>query len=109
MLELAKLFSLIFSILSLYPVLVCAFFVPGSQWEDRLELALLKVAFAACVCLFGGVIFIWPSRSNPDAGVSVTSTLPMRLFFWTTGGTAILFLTVRYLVEGYPTFLWHFK
>jgi hypothetical protein len=41
LLELLKPASFLFSILSLYPVMMNAFFVPGTRWEERLELALL--------------------------------------------------------------------
>jgi len=49
LLELARPLSFFLSMLSLYPVLVSAFFVPGSRWEERLVGALLRIALAGCM------------------------------------------------------------
>jgi hypothetical protein len=100
-LELLKPISFFLSMLSLYPVLVSAFFVPGSRWEERLELALLRVAFAACICFASGLIYSWPSHANPDAAEPLLATLPVRLFFWTVAGMALLFAVSWYLEEYY--------
>jgi len=100
LLELGKAISFFVSILSIYPVAISAFFVPGSRWEERLSMALAKLVIAGCVCFISGLIFSWPARSNPEAGVALTSTLPVRLFFWAAAGGVALFMTSWYLVCG---------
>jgi hypothetical protein len=112
LLELARPLSFIASMLSLYPVLVSAFFVPGSHWEERLGFALLYVALAACICFASGILFAWPVRSGPesaapDAGQGLLSTLPVRLFFWAMTAMAILFAVSWYLEEYYLPLLRH--
>lgn len=99
-LDLARALSFFLSILSLYWVTISAFFVPGTRWQERLTLALLRMSLAACVCFFSGLLFSWPARSSrrPE---SITSTLPVQLFFWTLAGIAILFLGSWYLAS-YP-------
>ena len=49
--RLSQVVSFLLSILSLYWVTIGAFFVPGSQWQDRLTLALLRLGVSACVFL----------------------------------------------------------
>jgi hypothetical protein len=102
MLEFGKAFTFLASILSLYWVAINALFIPGSRWEDRLFLALSKLALAAAICLFSGLVFRWPSRLNPDANQPITATLPMRLFFWSTAGIALLFAGSWYLLCAAP-------
>ena len=60
-LEIAKAISFTLSLLSLYPVLFSAFFVPGAGWEDRLFLCLDRLALSACICFASGLLFCWPS------------------------------------------------
>ena len=103
LLELGKAFSFLASILSLYLVAANAFFAPAMFWDDRLLLALPKLGVAACVCLFSGLLFVWPARSNPDAGQSLISTLPVRMFLWSLAGMAVLFVVSWYLVCGRPS------
>ncbi len=42
LLEIGKALSFILSLLSLYPIVLSAFFVPGTHWEERLSLSLVK-------------------------------------------------------------------
>ena len=100
LLDLLRALSFLLSILSLCWVTMSAFFVPGSRWHDRLLLALLRLALAACVCFFSGLLFSWPSdarRRHP----SIVSTLPVQLFFWTLAAVTILFVCSLYLAT-YP-------
>jgi hypothetical protein len=99
MLELAKAVSFLVCILSLYWAAISAFFVPGAQWEERLWLAGFKLLAAAAVCLYSGMVFSWPSRNNPTAFQRLTSTLPVRLFFWAVAGIAVLFTLSWYLAD----------
>jgi hypothetical protein len=91
--------------LSLYPVLGSAFFVPGSQWQERLGMALLKVALAACISFASGLLFSWPTRTQ--AGQPLLETLPVRLFFWAMTGMALLFALSWYLEVYYLPWLRH--
>jgi hypothetical protein len=101
-LELAKAVTFFLSLASLYWVAVAAFFQPGSRWEDRLLVALVRLAAAGCVCFVSGMLFRWPARSNPDAGQPLTATLPVRLFLWGAAGLSALFAVSWYLVCGAP-------
>jgi hypothetical protein len=94
-LELARPLSFLLSILSLYPVLLSAFFVPGTHWEERLEMALVRVVFAGCVCFASGMLYAWHSGAEPHE--SLLSTLPVRLFFFAVAGMAVLFVISWYL------------
>lgn len=102
MLEISKALSFFASIVSLYWVAICAFFEPGTRWEERLWMALSKLVIAACVCFSSGLLFCWPSSSNPDAEQSLISTLPVRMFFWTTAALVLFFAAFWYLVTGAP-------
>jgi hypothetical protein len=97
MLEIAKAVSFFFCILVLYRAAIHAFFDPGARLQDRLLLAIVYLFFAACVCIFSGFIFTWPSRSNPERGHRLISTLPVQLFLWASIGLVTLFLSSWYL------------
>jgi hypothetical protein len=99
-LELFQVVSFVFSLLSLYWVTISAFFVPGSRWQDRLTVALLRLALAACVCFFSGLLFSWPKRRQ-RFHPSLLSTLPVQLFFWALAGIAVLFVSSWYIAS-YP-------
>ena len=104
MLELAKAATFFASLLALYWTALSAFFIPGLHWQDRLLLALARLAVAAAICLLSALVFRLPLRSNPDAHQPLTATLPMQLFFWTAPILAFLFLASWYLTCGAPTF-----
>jgi hypothetical protein len=106
LLELARPLSFFLSMLSLYPVLVAAFFVPGTRWEERLVGALLRIALAGCMCLMSGLVFSRPSLENPE-GERLMSTLPVRMFIWTMAGMALLFALSWYLEENFVPLMQH--
>ncbi len=108
MLELTKAATFFASILSLYWAALSALFAPGIHWQDRLILALARLTLAAAVCLLSGLIFRYPTHSNPDAHQPLATTLPMRLFFWAAPILILLFLASWYLVCGAPTFGTHY-
>lgn len=97
LLELLRPISFFASMLSLYPIMMNAFFVPGSRWEERLVMALLSVVFAACVCFTSGLLYAWPSHSTPEPAEPLLSTMPVRLFFWALAGMALLFALSWYI------------
>jgi len=107
LLELARPLSFFLSMLSLYPVLASAFFVPGSRWEERLELALLRVCVAGCICFSSGLLYAWHSRTDPAANEPLFATLPVRVFFWAIAGMAILFVLTWWLDTYYVPLLRH--
>jgi hypothetical protein len=106
LLEIGKAVSFLLSILSLCALMTSAFFVPGSRWQERLVTSLLRIVMAACVCFASGILFRWPSEVNSEAGHSLTSTLPVRMFFWALAGMAVFFLVSWYLEEYYVPLLW---
>lgn len=105
-LELARSLSFFLAMLSLYPVLVSAFFLPGSEWRERLLAALIHIALAACVCCLSGLLYSQPSPANPQ-GDLLMSTLPMRMFLWAMIGMAALFLLSWFLVEYFAPLMRH--
>jgi hypothetical protein len=101
LLELGRAVSFLLSILSLFPAMYSAFFVPGTRWEERLALSLDHIAVSACVCFASGLLFAWPSREHAGAKLSFLSTLPVRLFFLALAAMAALFVASWYLEEYY--------
>jgi len=101
LLELGKALSFFVSILSLYWVMVSAFFVPGSRWQERLALFALRAAVAGFVCLASGLLFCRRPRETRSSAPSLVSTLPMQLYFWGISGMAALFLLSWYVEEYY--------
>ncbi|HEY2859526.1 MAG TPA: hypothetical protein VGJ21_13990 [Terracidiphilus sp.] len=99
MLEVGKAACFFLCILSLYEAAVHAFFVPGARWEERMLLGLLRLGWAAYVCVMSGLLFRIPLRGNPDRGQRLTATLPVRLFFWSSTCIVALFLTSWYLAD----------
>jgi hypothetical protein len=101
LLDLSRALSFLLSILSLYWAMISAFFVPGSSFEERLNLALFRLGLAAATCFFSGLLFSWPSSARRRRYLPLTSTLPVQLFFWTVAAIAVLFLGSWYLAT-YP-------
>jgi hypothetical protein len=107
LLELARPLSFFLGMLSLYPVMMSAFFIPGSRWEERLEMALLRVVFAACICFASGLLYSSHNYANPASAESLTETLPVRLFFWALAAMALLFALSWWLETYYVPMLRH--
>jgi hypothetical protein len=91
MLEFAKAVSFFLCIVALYQAAIHTFFLPGTHWRERLVYALVRLAFAACVCLLSGMLFLWPTRTNPDRNLTLSHTLPVRLYLWSLACIAALF------------------
>lgn len=96
-LDLAKALSFFACVLGLYRAAMCAFFVPGAGWEDRLVPALARLGLAACLSLLSAFLFTWPAPSNPDRHSTLSATLPVRVFLWSSAVIAVLFLSAWYL------------
>lgn len=105
LLEIGKSLSFMLSILSLCPIVLSAFFVPGTRWEERLTLTLAKIAMAGCVCFASGLFFSRPPRPGRP-GEPLWQTLPVQMFLWTLAGVAVLFLLSWYLETYYVPLLW---
>lgn len=101
LLDFSKAISFFLSIVSLYWVMLSAFFVPGSRWQERLAVCLLRVALAACICFASGLLFTARPAGTGKIDRSPISTLPVRLFFWALGGMALLFVLSWYIEEYY--------
>lgn len=101
LLDLARAATLVLSILSLYWVMLSAFFVPGTQWQERLELCAIRLAVAAMVCCASGLLFAHPSPAASAPRDPLVSTLPVRLFFWGLAAMVLLFLVSWYIEEYY--------
>lgn len=101
LLDLTRALTFFLSIVSLYAAAISAFFVPGTLWEDRIWMALLRLALAACICFLSGMLFVWPSRATTHTQPSLISTLPVQMFFWSLGLIVILFIGSWYLAT-YP-------
>lgn len=106
MLELARAASFFLSILSLGPVVLSAFFVPGCRLEDRLVLALENIALAGCICFVSGILFARPWRAETPNSEHLIETLPVRMYLWTVFGVALLFSLSWYLEDTFVPWLW---
>jgi hypothetical protein len=110
MLPVVKFVALAISILSLYALLGHTFFVPGSTWEDRLIDGLGLLGLAGSVCFASGLIFEIPDRKfDPEPAIPLTRTLPVRLFFWTAGLTAVLFAVSWFLAVDFLPMTWKYQ
>ncbi len=96
LLDLGRALSFFLAIVSRYMVGLSAFFQPGSRWEARLALALVKLALAGCICLFSGVLFAWNSPRQ-----RLRSTLPVQMFLWAAAAIVVLFAVCWYLHIGW--------
>jgi hypothetical protein len=104
-LEIARTFSFFLSILSLYPVVGCAFFIPGTRWDDRMVLALAHIGLAGCICLLSGILFARPWLPDHSAE-HLLATLPLRMFLWTVLAVTVLFILSWYLDVSLVPWLW---
>jgi hypothetical protein len=105
--ELAKVAALILTILSIYALLVSAFFVPGSPWHQRLLISIETLAMTGSVCFASGLLFRLTTQSaGGQKEPPVTRTLPVQLFFWSVGTTVLMFLLSRYLEVYYIPTIW---
>ena len=103
--EIARPLSFFVTLLALYPVVVSAFFVPGSRWEDRLILAAARMGLAGCLALVSGILFARPWLYH-DGPRRLLAALPVRIYLWTILGVAVLFLLSWYLEEFYVPYIW---
>lgn len=98
-LDLAKALFFLFCMLSVYHAATHAFFMPGTRWEERLAVTLIYLAFSASVCIFSGLLFAWPTQTNPDRDQRLVATLPVRLFLWSAVVILALFFGSWYIED----------
>jgi len=106
--EFAKLAALLLCMLSLYGVFRALFLTfedprtillqPPEVFTKRLLGALLLIAFSAGISFLGAVIF---RESEPKPQPSLTATLPLQIFSWSTGIMLTLFFLARFLETHY--------
>jgi hypothetical protein len=99
LLDLAKAVTFFCSILALCQAALHTFFIPGTYWHERLIYALVYLAFATCVCLLSGIVFILPVPTNPDRNQPLAQTIPVRLYLWSVAGISIIFAVSWYLSD----------
>ena len=99
LLELARPIALLVCILALLTLFHAAFLEPAATTFEHLEDALGPLLLAAASAIIGGFVFL-PSRRARVVPISrardLWSTFPIRVFFWSTLGMAMLFLAAWY-------------
>jgi hypothetical protein len=108
LLEFAKLAALLLCMLSLYGVFRTLFFSfedphtillqPPEILTSRLLYALLLIVISAAISFLGAVIF---RESEPRPHPSLTATLPLQMFSWSTGIMLTIFFLARFLESHY--------
>ena len=96
-LELAKLASLLLTILSMYALFHTVFLSPVLPFDERLLESLKMLALAAGAAMLSGLIFRDWARQAGLVNVRVRATLPVRMFLWTSAGMLVLFAVCWYL------------
>jgi hypothetical protein len=102
LLEIAKPVALLLCLLSLYALFHTAFLVtgnielllPGNVLRDRILDAAFLLFLSAGICVVSGLLF---QESAPEPHPSLSSTLPLQLFYWATGIMVLLFIASWYL------------
>ncbi len=100
-LDIAKPVALLMAILSLYSVFHAAFLIPATSFQERIDHALIRLAFAVAICTLGALLFREsdpPRRARPK---SLFAMLPMQLLCWATGAMLLLFAASWYLETYY--------
>lgn len=95
--EIAKPLALISCILSLYGLFYAAFLEPAVDWEQRVLRSLSLLMIATGICFVSGLIFRETATGRSANGVSLSSMLPVRMFYWASSVMLVLFLLSWYL------------
>jgi hypothetical protein len=101
--EIAKPVTLIFCILSLWSVFDAAFLAVSIDMNQKICDALGRLVLAAVISLLSGFVFRNPSHRRHASSVTLTSTLPVKLFCWASVAMLVLFVISWYL-ETYCVF-----
>jgi hypothetical protein len=115
LLELAKPVALLLCLLSLLMVFHTVFFTledpqlliqPHQALNDRILDSLLLLTLSAGISLIGGLVF---REAEPLPRPSLSSTLPLQIFYWATGIMLVLYPLASFLETHYifsPTIRW---
>lgn len=109
LLDLGKVVTFFLTLLALLEAMNSAFFIPGARWEVRLSACALRIGIAGCFSFASGILFAMSARAHGFAVPRLVSTFPVRLFFWTLMGMAVLFALSWYLDAYYVPLLWRYQ
>ena len=107
LLEFAKLAALLLCMLSLYAIFRTLFlsidtpqpiFQLPQVLTNRVLNALLLISLSAAISLLGGIIF---REAEPDPHPSLSATLPLQIFYWSTSIMIVLFFLAWFLETHY--------
>ena len=107
--DLGKVLTFFLTLLALLEAVNSAFFIPGVRWEARLSACALRIGIAGCFSFASGILFARSARAHGFAVPRLTATFPVRLFFWTLLGMAVLFALSWYLDAYYVPLLWRYQ
>jgi hypothetical protein len=105
--EMARLVTLLSSMLSLYAVFHTAFLVPSLDLRQKIYDSLALLMLAALLSTISGLFFLHHSRDqyiprHAEDG-RLLATLPVRVFLWASTTMLVLFVLAWYL-ETYCVF-----
>ncbi len=115
LLELAKPVALLLCLLSLCAVFHTVFFTledphlllqPHQAIRDRIIDSLLLLALSAGISIIGGLLF---REAEPHPHPSLSSTLPLQIFYWAASIMLVLFFLAWFLETHYifsPSIHW---
>jgi hypothetical protein len=95
MAEVAKPFTFVFCILSLYGVFYAAFLDPARDLDQRICDSLALLLLAAGISLVSGLIF--REAESQVRNSRLASTLPVQMFCWASSLMLLLFVVSHYL------------
>ena len=102
LLELAKPVALLLCLLSLVALFHTAFLsiasvdslLPGPVLDQRIVDSILLLGLTAAISLLAGLLF---REDTPLPHPSLSATLPVQIFYWSTGIMLLLFVVAHYL------------
>ena len=105
-LDIGKAFTFLLSIVSLYYVVLSAFLCPEPTGKTGSNLLWRRLEWPRAFVLRADLLFSWRTQTGHEQGDPLMSTLPVRMFFLTLVGVAILFALAWYLDAYYVPQLW---
>jgi hypothetical protein len=100
--ELAKFASFLLLVVTLCDVFHHAFLVPSSELPERIWSSLRLLICAAGLSFLSGYLFRVSElkASGSKSATRISSTFPVQVFLWTSGGILLLFL-LAWVLETY--------
>jgi hypothetical protein len=102
-LEMARLLTLLSSMLSLYAVFHTAFLIPSLDLRQKIYDSLALLMLAAVLSTISGLFFRYHDRDYYAVDGRLLATLPVRVFLWASTTMLVLFVLAWYL-ETYCVF-----